>query len=60
MTLEKAIEVLQGYLDEQRIFPNSDLANSLKLGIEALNYIHTCRTNPNCFNISPLPGETKT
>lgn len=32
---------------------------AIQLGIEALNYIDTCQQNPNCYNISLLPGQTE-
>jgi len=58
MTLQKAINIKENHqslhLDEYY----SELLEADRLSINAMKYIDTCRHNPNCFNISLLPGET--
>lgn len=59
MTLNEAIEILKDSIVGVEAFDDPGLPNAIKLGIEALRYIDTCHKNANCFNISPLPGETE-
>lgn len=58
MTLPKAIEIVELNIKEAGKKMPPDCLDALKVCCEAAKYIDICRHNPNCFNISLLPGET--
>jgi len=59
MTLKEAIEETKVYLSDSVWTDWEKHIKAIKLGFEGLSYINECRKSENCFNISPLPGETK-
>jgi len=59
MTIDEAIEILEGEVTYRDCFDNTDRYHALKLGIEALKRVKLVRESPLGSWEYLLPGETE-
>ena len=59
MKIDKAIEVLSGYVYEDEAKPVQDFDDATKLGIEALKRCRKARWKGAIWDLRLLPGETE-
>jgi len=59
MRIEEAIELLGGYVYEDKPCPVGLFDEATRLGIEALKRFKEIRADPCAYNVCMLPGETK-
>lgn len=59
MKIDKAIEVLEDHLEAVGDVAGSSYPNAIKLGIEALKQLQSCRLCCQFASDGLLPGETK-
>lgn len=58
MTIDQAIEILGGYVYEEKPCPVGLFDEATRLGIEALKYTKMTRTTQEFHRDTLLPGET--
>ena len=59
MTIDKAIEILEGEVTYRDCLDNTDRYHALKLGIEALKLVKQLKDWKIVFGTQELPGETE-